>query len=150
MGGVNQSAKAQPPSPLPPPQTEGGGGANVSTVGDSGNLPPGSPFHFTVGGDFSDNANTDENMAANNPEIVLILGDFSYKGNAKLWWSKNMDALNSLNVISAVGNHDDPNDDFLNLWPLNGGKWEFIYKLSNVAFVAFDPKTMIHQLLIHY
>ena len=141
MGGVNQSAKAQPPSPLPPPQTEGGGGANVSTVGDSGNLPPGSPFHFTVGGgDFSDNANTDENMAANNPEIVLILGDFSYRGSAKLWWSENMDALNSLNVIAALGNHDEPNDDFLSLWPLNGGKWEFIYKLSNVAFVAFDTE----------
>jgi hypothetical protein len=33
-----------------------------------------------------------------------------------------MDALNSLNVIAARGNHDEPNDDFLNLWPLNGGK----------------------------
>jgi hypothetical protein len=61
-----------------------------------------------------------------------------------------MDALNSLNVIAALGNHDEPNDDFLNLWPLNGGKWKFIYNLSNVAFVAFDTKTMIHQLLIHY
>ncbi|MGZ5500033.1 MAG: hypothetical protein ACXWEW_02635 [Nitrososphaeraceae archaeon] len=27
-------------------------------------------------------------MAANNPEAVLIVGDFSYKGNAKQWWSK--------------------------------------------------------------
>jgi hypothetical protein len=61
-----------------------------------------------------------------------------------------MDALNSLNVIAALGNHDEPNDDFLNLWPLKRGKWEFIYKQSNVAFVAFDTKRMIHQLLIHY
>jgi len=94
IGGLNQSATAQPPSPLPPPQTEvggqqtpprpllppqtegEGGGANVSTVGDSGNLHPGSPFHFTVGGDFRDNTNTDENMAANNSEVVLIVGDF--------------------------------------------------------------------------
>jgi predicted phosphodiesterase len=107
--------------PIPPPQT-------------------GAPFHFTAAGDFRDNTNTDKNMAANNPEIVLILGDFSYNGNAEQWWSKNMDALNNLNVIGALGNHDEPNDDFLNLWPLNEGKWEFIYKVSNVAFVAFDTE----------
>ena len=157
-GGQQQSATAQPPSPLPPPQierggqqtpptplpppqTEGrGGGDGVSMGGGSDNLPPGTPFHFTASGDFRDNTNTDENMAANNPEIVLIVGDFSYNGNAKQWWSENMDALNSLNVIAALGNHDEPNDDFLNLWPLNGGKWEFIYKVSNVAFVAFDTE----------
>ena len=98
------------------------------------------PFHFTAAGDFRDNTNTDENMAANNPEIVLILGDFSYNGNAEQWWSENMDALNNLNVIGALGNHDEPNDDFLNLWPLNEGKWEFIKKVSNVAFVAFDTE----------
>ncbi|HKQ21506.1 MAG TPA: metallophosphoesterase [Nitrososphaeraceae archaeon] len=97
-------------------------------------------FHFTAAGDFRDNTNTDENMAANNPEIVLILGDFSYNGNAAQWWSKNMDALNNLNIIGAIGNHDDPNKDFLNLWPLNKGKWEFIYKVGNVAFVAFDTE----------
>ena len=98
------------------------------------------PFHFTAAGDFRDNTNTDENMAANNPEIVLILGDFSYNGNAEQWWSENMDALNNLNVIGALGNHDEPNDDFLNLWPLNEGKWEFIKKVGNVAFVAFDTE----------
>src|SRR5918994_1159902 len=157
-GGQQQSATAQPPSPLPPPQierggqqtpptplpppqTEGrGGGDGVSMGGGSDNLPPGTPFHFTASGDFRDNTNTDENMAANNPEVVLIVGDFSYNGNAEQWWSENMDALNSLNVIAALGNHDEPHDDFLNLWPLNGGKWEFIYKVSNVAFVAFDTE----------
>ena len=59
---------------------------------------------------------------------------------AEQWWSKNMDALNNLNIIGAIGNHDDPNEDFLNLWPLNKGKWEFIYKVGNVAFVAFDTE----------
>ena len=106
------------------------------------NIPPqtNTSFHFTAAGDFRDNTNTDENMAANNPEIVLILGDFSYNGNAEQWWSKNMDALNNLNIIGAIGNHDEPNDDFLNLWPLNKGKWEFIYNVGNVAFVAFDTE----------
>jgi hypothetical protein len=130
------------PLPPPPPQCPAGQHFDQTTQQCVPTIPSqtDTPFHFTAAGDFRDNTNSDENMAANNPEIVLILGDFSYKGNAKLWWSKNMDALNNLNVISAVGNHDEPNADFLNLWPLNGGKWEFIYKVSNVAFVAFDTE----------
>jgi predicted phosphodiesterase len=138
-----QTQQCVPNTPPTPPQCQAGQHLDQQTQQCVPNTPPpqtDTPFHFTAAGDFRDNTNTDENMAANNPEIVLILGDFSYKGNAKLWWSKNMDALNSLNVISAVGNHDDPNDDFLNLWPLNGGKWEFIKKIGNVAFVAFDTE----------
>ena len=115
-----------------PPQT-GVGGSNST-------LPIGAPFHFTTAGDFRDNNKTDENMAANNPAIVVIVGDFSYNGGAQKWWSQNMDALNGLNVIAALGNNDKPNNDFLNLFSLNGGKWEFIYKVSNVAFVAFDTE----------
>jgi len=129
---------------IPPQHTEvEDGGAKES----SSNLLPNSAFQFTAAGDFRENTGTDENMAANSPDIVLILGDFSYNGNAERWWSENMYALNNLNVIAALGNNDDPNDDFLNLWPLNEGKWEFIYKVSNVAFVAFnteenDPDTI--------
>ena len=125
-----------------PPQCPAGWHFDQTTQHCVQNIPPqtDTPFHFTAAGDFRDNTNTDENMAANNPEVVLILGDFSYQGNAKKWWSKNMDALNNLNVIGALGNHDEPNDDFLNLWPLNEGKWEFIKKVSNVAFVAFDTE----------
>ena len=141
-----QTGEGGQQAPPPPPQCPADQHLDQTTqqcVPNIPNIPPpqtDTPFHFTAAGDFRDNTNTDENMAANNPEIVLILGDFSYKGNAKLWWSKNMDALNNLNVIGAVGNHDEPNDDFLNLWPLNGGKWEFIKKIGNVAFVAFDTE----------
>ena len=126
----------------PPPQCPSRQHFDQTTQQCVPNIPPqiGTPFHFTAAGDFRDNTNTDENMAANNPEVVLILGDFSYNGNAEQWWSENMDALNRLNVIGALGNHDEPNDDFLNLWPLNGGKWEFIYKVSNVAFVTFNTE----------
>ena len=133
-GGGGGGQQTPPPTQIPP-QNGGGGG------GQPDNLPAGSPFHFTAAGDFRDNTKTDENMAANDPDIVLILGDFSYNGNAEQWWSDNMNAITNLNVIGALGNHDEPNDDFLNLWPLNKGKWEFIYKVSNVAFVAFDTET---------
>jgi hypothetical protein len=131
-----------PNIPSPPPQCPAGQHLDQTTQQCVPNIPPqtDTPFHFTVAGDFRDNTITDENMAANNPEIVLIVGDFSYNGNAQQWWSKNMDALNNLNVISAVGNHDEPTDDFLKLFPLNGGKWEFIKKVGNVAFVAFDTE----------
>jgi hypothetical protein len=113
----DQTTQQCVPNTPQPPQCPEGKHFDQTTQQCVPNTPPpqtDTPFHFTAAGDFRDNTNTDENMAANNPEIVLILGDFSYKGDAKLWWSKNMDALNSLNVISAVGNHDDPNDDFLN------------------------------------
>ena len=125
------SIQQQQQSPTSP---QIGGGSSSRT------LPIGAPFHFTTAGDFRDNNKTDENMAANNPAIVVIVGDFSYNGGAQKWWSQNMDALNGLNVIAALGNNDKPNNDFLNLFPLNGGKWEFIYKVSNVAFVAFDTE----------
>ncbi len=138
----DQTTQQCVPNIPPPPQCPSGQHFDQTTQQCVPNIPPQirTPFHFTAAGDFRDNTNTDENMAANNPEVVLILGDFSYNGNAEQWWSENMDALNRLNVIGALGNHDDPNDDFLNLWPLNGGKWEFIYKVSNVAFVAFDTE----------
>ncbi|HEX5893108.1 MAG TPA: metallophosphoesterase [Nitrososphaeraceae archaeon] len=132
----------------PPPQCPNGQHLDQTTQQCVPNTPPpppptqtDTPFHFTAAGDFRDNTKTDENMAANNPEIVLILGDFSYNGNAAQWWSKNMNALNNLNVIAGLGNHDEPNDEFLELFPLNGGKWEFIKKVGNVAFVAFDTET---------
>ena len=64
IGGADQSATAQPPSPLPPPQTEGGGqqtppaplpspqteggGAEGGTGGGSGNLLPSTPFPSTL------------------------------------------------------------------------------------------------------
>ena len=69
-----------------PPQCPAGQHFDQTTQQCVPNIPPqtDTPFHFTAAGDFRDNTNTDENMAANNPEIVLILGDFSYKGNAKL------------------------------------------------------------------
>ena len=134
----------------PPPTTQCPNGQHLDQTTQQcvpNTTPPPPPtqtdtsFHFTAAGDFRDNTKTDENMAANNPEIVLILGDFSYSGNAAQWWSKNMDALNNLNVIAGLGNHDEPNDEFLELFPLNGGKWEFIKKVGNVAFVAFDTET---------
>ncbi len=134
----------------PPPTTQCPNGQHLDQTTQQcvpNTTPPPPPtqtdtsFHFTAAGDFRDNTKTDENMAANNPEIVLILGDFSYNGNAAQWWSKNMDALNNLNVIAGLGNHDEPNDEFLELFPQNGGKWEFIKKVGNVAFVAFDTET---------
>ena len=139
---LDQSTQQCVPNIPTPPQCPTNQHLDQSTQQCVPNIPPQTEtsFHFTAAGDFRDNTNTDENMAANNPEVVLILGDFSYNGNAAQWWSKNMDALNNLNIIGALGNHDDPNDDFLNLWPLNKGKWEFIYKVGNVAFVAFDTE----------
>jgi predicted phosphodiesterase len=142
---LDQTTQQCVPNTPPPPQCPNGQHLDQTTQQCVPNTPPPptqteTPFHFTAAGDFRDNTKTDENMAANNPEIVVIVGDFSYNGNAAQWWSKNMDALKNLNVIAALGNHDEPNDEFLKVFPLNGGKWEFIKKVGNVAFVAFDTE----------
>jgi predicted phosphodiesterase len=139
---ADTSASGSPTTSTTAPGTSTSGtqgpGEDSGSEGTATNGPQ--PFHFSAAGDFRDNDVTDENMAQHNPDIVLILGDFSYDGNAEEWWTENMDALNDLNVIGAVGNHDEPFDDFVALWPLNGGKWEFIHKVSNVAFVAYDTE----------
>lgn len=115
-----------------------GGGQTPPGGGSSGPLAPGTPFHFSSAGDFRDNTETATNLAANNPEIVVLNGDYSYSGDAPGWWSGNMAAINDKNVIGALGNHDD--NTFKDLWPLNQGQWQFIHKVSNVAFVAVDTE----------
>ena len=113
-----------PPGGTPPPS--------------GGPLPPGTPFHFSSAGDFRDNGETNLNLAANNPSIVVLLGDYSYNGDPEGWWSGNMDAITGLDVIGAIGNHDDGvGGGFLELFNQNQGD-EFIYKISNVAFVCFN------------
>ena len=125
QGLLNSFFGSTPPGTTPPPAS-------------GGPLAPGTPFHFSAGGDVKDNGETATNLAANNPEVVLVVGDFSYNGGAQEWWSGTMAPINGLNSIACVGNHDEPEDDFLNLFPLNNGQWEFIHKVSNVAFVAVN------------
>jgi hypothetical protein len=41
-------------------------------------------------------------------------------------------------VLGSVGNHDNSGKGFLELFPENGGKWEFTKKVGNIAFIAVN------------
>jgi hypothetical protein len=63
-------------------------------------------FNFAAAGDFDCNNNTKdtiENIVDKNPELVLGLGDYSYKTTRQCW----MDIMEPLNNIKiAIGNHE--------------------------------------------
>ena len=110
-----------------------------------------SSFTFNVVGDIDHNKPTGDALCGDNPSLALIIGDFAYDCNADKWWKGTMSACNGKNVIASVGNHDCDGKGFIDLFPLNGGKWEFIHKRGNIAFIAVntgycnnecsDPKT---------
>lgn len=101
----------------------------------------GTAFTFNVVGDIDDNAlaaATAQNLCGSNPTVVLIIGDFAYHCNAQKWWTGSMKACNGKNVLGSVGNHDCSGKGFLELFPANGGKWEFTKKVGNIAFIAVN------------
>ena len=99
---------------------------------------PGTQFTFNVVGDIDYYEGTGQNLCGGNPSLALIIGDFSYDCNAQKWWTTTMRACNGKNVIASVGNHDCSGKGFIDLFPANGGKWEFIKKMGNIAFIAVN------------
>ena len=68
-------------------------------------------FNFAVVGDFGCNSsaeNTVENIVDRNPELVLALGDYSYRSTGFCWFNQ-IDPIDNITKIS-IGNHED--DDF--------------------------------------
>ena len=102
----------------------------------------GTQFTFNVVGDIDDNAlaaATATNLCGDNPTVTLIIGDFAYHCNAQKWWTGSMKPCNGKqNVFGSVGNHDCNGKGFLELFPANGGKWEFTKKIGNIAFIAVN------------
>ena len=101
----------------------------------------GTGFTFNVVGDIDDNAlaaATATNLCGGNPTLTLIIGDFSYHCDAQKWWTGSMKACNGKKNLGSVGNHDCSGKGYLDLFPLNGGKWEMTYKVGNIAFIAVN------------
>jgi calcineurin-like phosphoesterase family protein len=98
----------------------------------------GTSFTFNVVGDIDYYEGTGQNLCGDNPTVALIIGDFSYDCNSQKWWTTTMKACNGKKVLGSVGNHDCSGKGFIDLFPLNGGKWEFIYKIGNIAFIAVN------------
>lgn len=127
------AAKPPPSSPIAKlvPGTSNATAPNVA----------GTAFTFNVVGDLDDNAlalATATNLCGTAPTLVMIIGDFAYHNDAQKWWTGSMKPCNGKNVVGSVGNHDNSGKGFLELFPANGGKWEFTKKVGNIAFIAVN------------
>lgn len=100
----------------------------------------GTSFTFNVVGDIDYFEGTGQNLCGDNPTVALIIGDFDYGKpcNPQKWWTTTMKPCNGKKNLGSVGNHDCNGKGFLELFPLNGGKWEFTYKVGNIAFIAVN------------
>jgi hypothetical protein len=98
----------------------------------------GSAFTFNVVGDIDHTPATGTNLCGTPPTLAIIIGDFAYDCDAQKWWTVDMKACNGKNVIGSVGNHDCNGKGYIDLFPANGGKWEFTKKIGNIAFIAVN------------
>jgi hypothetical protein len=98
----------------------------------------GTAFTFNVVGDVDETPATATNLCGSSPTLAIFVGDFAYHNDAQKWWTGSMKACNGKNVIGSLGNHDNGGKGFIDLWPANGGKWEFIKKIGNVAVIAVN------------
>ena len=142
---------APPSTPTPPPAPKSSGSKKPATTtkpkkeiltpttseATSPNV-AGTAFTFNVVGDIDYTDKTGQNLCGDNPTLTMIIGDFSYDCEAQKWWTTTMKACNGKKNLGSVGNHDCSGKGFIDLFPLNGGKWEFIYKVGNIAFIAVN------------
>jgi hypothetical protein len=100
-------------------------------------------FTFNIVGDVDDNAlaaATANNLCGGTtpPTLAIIVGDFAYHCDAQKWWTGSMKACNGKSVMGSVGNHDCSGKGYLELFPVNAGKWTTIKKIGNIAFVSLN------------
>ena len=98
----------------------------------------GTAFTFNVVGDVDETPATATNLCGQNPTLAIFVGDFAYHCNAQKWWTGSMKACNGKDVMGSLGNHECGGKGFLELFPVNGGKWETIKKLGNIAIIAVN------------
>lgn len=147
---VQQQQYVPPPadtsSPPSPPTTSSKSSSKPIVTPTTENMTSpnvaGTAFTFSVVGDIDYFDGTAQNLCGDNPTAVLIIGDFSYDTNAQKWWTTTMKPCNGRkNVFGSIGNHDGDGKNFLAIFPDNGGKWTYVKKVGNIAFVALNTGT---------
>jgi hypothetical protein len=105
-------------------------------------------FNFAAAGDWSCTSKTKDtvkNIIAQNPEVVLALGDLSYDNRAKCW-------LNIIKPVAektkiAIGNHEVESSkklkDYMKAFNLEKQYYSFNYQ--NVHFLALSTETSYDQ-----
>jgi hypothetical protein len=106
-----------------------------STNNNKGN----SIFNFVAVGDWDCTGETEdtvENILAQDPELVLSLGDFSYSGDADCWFDLIEPIADKTKIV--MGNHEDE-DDYMDYFGLE--KQYYSFNEKNTHFLALSTET---------
>jgi hypothetical protein len=105
-------------------------------MADSQTLPN---FNFAAAGDWGCNANTNNTVHSiidKNPELVLGLGDYSYKDSADCWF-QIVDPIEDKMKI-AIGNHDIDLEALMDYFGLSEQYYSFDYQ--NIHFISLGTE----------
>jgi predicted phosphodiesterase len=119
-------------------------------MADAQTLPP--DFNFAAVGDWGCTANTNNtvnNIVSKNPELVLALGDLSYKPTADCWFQSIAPIDEKMKIT--IGNHDvDARklNKYMNHFGLKEEYYSFDYQ--NVHFLALSTETVFNATSAQY
>jgi len=97
-----------------------------------------SSFTFNVAGDFRDAPATGYNLVSDNPDFIIMTGDYGIKTkNPKEWTSSTMAMIKNsgIPVYGALGNNDNGNE-YLNTGFFTNKNWSYSFAAGNIAFVV--------------
>jgi hypothetical protein len=109
----------------------------------SSSTPSFSNFNFAAAGDWGCSSNTNNtihSMQSKNPELVLGLGDFSYKNTAGCWLQMVDPIDEKMKII--IGNHESEPLSLLNQYMshFNLTKQYYSFDYQNVHFIAMSTE----------
>jgi len=102
----------------------------------------GSSFTFNVAGDFRDTPATGYNLVSNNPDFIIMTGDYGIKTNNPTEWTNSTMAMiknSGIPVYGALGNNDN-GEEYLNTGFFTNKNWSYSFKAGNIAFVVANTE----------
>lgn len=101
-----------------------------------------SSFTFNVAGDFRDTPATGYNLVSDNPDFIIMTGDYGIKTkNPKEWTSSTMAMIKNsgIPVYGALGNNDNGNE-YLNTGFFTNKNWSYSFAVGDIAFVVANTE----------
>jgi len=101
-----------------------------------------SSFTFNVAGDFRDTPATGYNLIRDNPDFIIMTGDYGIKTKNPNEWTNNTMAMiknSGIPVYGALGNNDD-GKEYLNTGFFTNKNWSYSFTAGNIAFVVADTE----------
>lgn len=102
----------------------------------------GSSFTFNVAGDFRDTPATGYNLVSDNPDFIIMTGDYGIKTDNPTEWTNSTMAMiknSGIPVYGALGNNDNGNE-YLSTGFFTNKNWSYSFTAGNIAFVVADTE----------